>query len=339
VSEAVVVPAGYTVYRPNDRWALGIMTNAPFGLATRPNSNWAGMFYGRDSEVFSFNVTPQVAVQLDNWISVGVGVQVQYFYVELDQAFPGATTAANTVPNLKLQGDGVGVGFTAGITITPSPWTTIGIGYRSGMDQPVSGQVSRPGFGAVPAFTAAIDGTIPLPQMVNVGVRQKVTEQLTLMGTVEWTDWSRLGTVGLRVAAPAPLLPTLPTALPFRWEDGWFVSVGAEYQWNPEWSFRAGLGYEWSPINDAVRAVRLADNDRIWVGLGASYNWSQRLSFDIGYTHIFMQDAPINIGPGHPAFTPASGTFTGTGETSVDILSVGLRYKFGVPERAIVTKG
>jgi long-chain fatty acid transport protein len=344
VSETVIIPSGYTVYRPNDRWALGVAFNAPFGLATRPNFVWAGQFYGRDSEVFSVNMTPQVAVQLDNWISVGVGLQVQYFYVELDQAFP---SLAGPIGNLKLQGDGIGVGFTAGVTLTPSPWTTIGIGYRSGIEQGIDGSMSRPAFttlvGGVPttfaATTAAIRANIPLPQMVNVGVRQKVTEQLTLMGTVEWTDWSRLSTVGINVAVPAPLLATVPTALPFQWDDGWFASFGAEYQWSPVWAFRAGIGFEWSPLNDRVRTVRLADNDRIWVGLGATYNWNERISFDVGYTHIFVQDAPINIVPGHPTFTAASGTFVGSGETSVDILALGFRYKFVPPPSAIITKG
>lgn len=343
ISGNAVVPAGYTIFRPNDRWALGLYTGAPFGLATRPNYRSAGMFYGRDSEVFSFNVTPMVAVQLDSWISVGVGVQIQYFYVELDQAFPG--TGANA-SNLKLQGDGVSAGFTAGVTLTPTPWTTIGIGYRSGIDQSVEGQVSRPGFTtlvgglpvSIPSTTQAMTANIPLPQSVNVGIRQKVTESLTLLGTYEWTDWSRLGTVGLNVLP----LPGVPTALPFQWEDGWYVSVGAEYQWNPEWAFRAGVGFESSPINDRVRGVRLPDNDRIWLGAGFTYNWSHKLALEFGYTHIFVKDAAINItaASGNPLFTPASGTFTGTAETSIDIFSVGFRYKFGEPPaKPVITKG
>lgn len=334
VSGNAVVPAGYTIYRPNDRWALGVYTGAPWGLATRPNYQWAGQFYGRDSEVFSFNVTPMVAVQLDNWISVGVGVQVQYFYVELDQAFPG--TAGS---NMKLQGDGVGMGFTAGVTITPSPWTSIGIGYRSGIDQRLEGQVSRPAVGPLGNFTTTLSASLPLPQSVNIGIRQKVTEQLTLMGTYEWTDWSRFGRVPLNIAAPGALLPTLPTVLPFEWEDGWYVSVGAEYQWSPAWAVRAGVGFEHSPVNDRNRGVRLPDNDRIWVGAGLTYNWSHKLALELGYTHIFVEDAPINIAAGNPLFVPGF-TFTGTGETSIDIISVGFRYKFGdPPAKPLITKG
>jgi long-chain fatty acid transport protein len=344
ISGNALVPAGYTVYRPNDRWALGVALNAPWGLATRPNYTWSGMFYGRDSEVFSTNITPMAAVQLDSWISVGVGLQVQYFYVELDQAFPGTGAAAS---NLKIQGDGIGVGFTAGVTLTPTPWTTIGIGYRSGLDQKIEGQISRPAFTtlvggvpvAIPALTTSTATTIPLPQSVSIGVRQKVTESLTLMGTYEWTDWSRFGTVPLNYS---PVGIGLPANLPFQWEDGWFISVGAEYQWSPVWAVRAGIGFEHSPINDRVRGVRLPDNDRTWVSAGLTYNWSHKLALEIGYSHIFVQDAPINIaaGTGNPLFTPASGTFTGTGETSVDIISVGFRYKFGEPPaKPLITKG
>lgn len=345
ISEDAVIPASYTVYRPNDRVAIGIMTNAPYGLATTANYNWAGMFYGRNSEVFSFNVTPQIAYQINNWIAVGVGVQIQYFSIELDQAMPGTGLFAT---NLKLQGDGIGVGFTAGVTITPSPWTSIGIGYRSAIEQEVEGQAARPAFttlvGGVPVTfpnaTAAIKANVPLPQSVSVGVRQRVSEAFTLMGTVEWTEWSRLSTVPITTSATPLVLPGFPGALPFQWDDGWFVSVGAEYQWSPAWAVRAGLGFERSPVNDQVRAARLPDNDRVWVGAGLTYNWNDRLALELGYTHIFVEDAPVNITPGNPSFNPALGTFVGTGETSVDIISVGFRYRFGpLPSKAIVTKG
>jgi long-chain fatty acid transport protein len=234
---------------------------------------------------------------------------------------------------------------TAGVTLTPTPWTTIGLGYRSRVNQHVEGEVSRPGFvippppapTIVPAAIVGAEARLPLPDSVTLSIRQKVTESFTLLATGEWTNWSRFGTIAL-TTNPAGV-PGVPTELPFEWRDGWFASVGAEYQLDPSLIVRTGVGFERSPISDGTRTTRLPDNDRVWVGAGLSYNWSQKLAFDLGYTHIFVKDAPINLVAGHPSFNPALGTFVGMGETQIDIISVGIRYKWGAAATPLVTKG
>jgi long-chain fatty acid transport protein len=340
IAQEALVPAAYAVYKPNDSLALGIALNSPLGLVTSPNTFWAGMFHSRVSKVFTFNATPMAAYQITDWLSVGAGIQLQYFRTRLESAFPGSPA----LESLSLKADSIDVGFVAGVTLTPTPWTQIGIGYRSRIDQQIEGTAIRPAFLTpvgpalvqVPAATAHIEVTVPLPDTVSVGIRQRVSPNFSLLGTFEWATWSRMKTLPIAVRP----VGTLGVPLPFEWRDGFFVSVGAEYQWSPTLSLRAGVGFEQSPITDDVRGTRLPDNDRLWAGIGASYNWSDRLAFDLGYSHIFVKDAPINIVPGHPLFVPALGTFTGNAETHVDIISVGFRYRFGPdPVKPIVTKG
>ena len=88
-----------------------------------------------------------------------------------------------------------------------------------------------------------------------------------MLATVEWTNWSRIGTS--RLYPGAPLLRT--TVIPFNYKDGWFFSGGAEYQWNEQLTLRAGVGYEKSPITDDVRIPLLPDNDRYWLSIGGTY--------------------------------------------------------------------
>jgi hypothetical protein len=42
--------------------------------------------------------------------------------------------------------------------------------------------------------------------------------------------------------------------------------------------------------------------------------------------------------PGNPSWTAAQGTFIGTADVSIDIVSIGIRYKFFEPA-PLVTKG
>lgn len=344
------MPASYLVWRPNERWAFGFALNAPFGLVTNPSRDTAFMFYSRLSRVFTVNLTPQVAYKVNEWLSVGVGLQAQYFSVRLENAMPGSAFPPGSPGTLVIDGEGTDLGVTAGVTITPTPWTSIGVGFRSGVDQEVDGDIRRPAFTTlvggvpvvIPAAAVGLRATVPLPDTVSVGVRQKVSESFTVLGTFEWTRWSRLGRVTVN-AAPAGV-PGIPGVLAFDWENGWFASGGVEYQWSPELALRAGIGFEHSPVRDETRGTRLPDNDRTWLGAGLTYTWSERLAFDLGYSHIFVRNAPIAIGPGHALFDTsggALGTFSGSARSHVDIVSIGLRYRWGGPAPAapLITKG
>ena len=120
-------------------------------------------------------------------------------------------------------------------------------------------------------------------------------------------------------------------------------SLGAEYQFSHKLMLRAGVAFESSPVTDAVRGSRLPDTDSVWLSTGATYNWNERLALELAYSHIFLDDAPINLVPGNPNFNPALGTFIGTAHNQVDVISFALRYKFGptaAPAAApLITKG
>ena len=143
----VLIPAGYLSLQLNERTWMGMSINSPFGLPVGfQNSGWAGAFYGQSSTLKTYNLAPSVAFKLTDWISVGAGMQIQDAQFSL-----GAATgiAARGVPNLALlTGSGWALGWTAGVTLTPTPTTQIGIGYRSALDQPINGIFNT---GAIPA--------------------------------------------------------------------------------------------------------------------------------------------------------------------------------------------
>lgn len=320
-----VVPSSYTSYQLNDRWTIGFSTNAPFGLATKPNPIWAGQLYARTTSVFSFEAGPSVAYRVNDWLTVGAGVRAQYFKVRYFSAIgPSPTFPSPFAPSAGLEGDGWGFGYSLGAVLTPFAGTTIGIGFRSAVEHELDGQFQYAGI--------PIRAGLVLPETVSVGLSQRFTDAFTLHATAEWTNWSRLGFP--RVYGPTGALFGPIPALPLDYDDGWFFSVGGEYRLNPAWTLRAGLGYEISPIDVENRSPRLPDADRIWLSLGATYNWSDQLSFDLGYTHIFsVGNTDINIAPGNPNFRGA--VFVADVDSSVDIISASVKYRWDNPARAI----
>jgi long-chain fatty acid transport protein len=312
VGETGIVPGTYFARQVTDEFYIGLSVTAPYGLTTTSDPPWVGMFSHLDAEVVSVNATPVLGFKVNDMISVGIGMQLEYFDVDIETAL--APTAAP--PPQRLEGDDIGIGLVAGMTLTPFEGTTIGIGYRSMVDHSLDGSQT---FGipvmTIPAGTYPISADLTLPETVSIGVRQRINEAFTIMGGLEWTNWSRIQTVAF-VGSPAG------SSLALNYDDGWFFSLGGEYKYNPDLLLRAGLGYEIAPTLDEDRSMRLPDADRIWASIGASYNWNERLSIDVGYSHLFVDDGPVDE-------TTGNIRYAGTAEGSVDIISFGLRYKFG----------
>jgi long-chain fatty acid transport protein len=334
-----VVPAFYASMQLNPNLWLGLSVNSPFGLSVRFPDAWAGRDYALDSKLHTYNATPSIAYKINDLISIGVGVQIQYASADLETGLGVPGTLDH------VAGHGWGFGATAGVTITPGPWTQIGVGWRSAMDQDITGALSlSPPVGAfAPPFSTpgSANTTIRLPDVVSAGIRQRVTDAFTVMGTVEWSNWSRIGTSTINQSSGAPALVALtPVTLPFQYRDGWYGAIGGEYQWSPRLALRAGVAFESSPVTDQVRTPVVPDSDRVHVTGGLSYAWTRSLTVDLAYTHIFMDDAPINISAtsGNPFFNPALGSYVGTSSPHIDIFSMGLRYNFAPPPPSMPVK-
>ncbi|MEJ8571921.1 OmpP1/FadL family transporter [Microbaculum marinum] len=315
IGEVGWVPAATAAYNFDNNWYFGVTINGPFGLATDTNFNHAAQIYGRKSEVFSLNVNPIVGYRFNDYFALAAGIGVEYIDIKLTQAVSPAPFA----PSAELSGDDVGVGATVGILITPSPDTEIGIGYRSPVKHSVDGTLTIPLTAQLPV---SVEPT--LPEMISASFSHRFTDAFTLMGTAEWTNWSRFGT--FTVTNDLTGLPA--TFLPFEYKDGWFFSLGGEYDWNDQWTLRAGVGWEISPVDDADRAIRLPDDDRLWLSIGGSYDWNDRLKLNFGYSFLTTFDTRIAIGPGNPLYVPPV-TFAADVDANVHILSVGLKYRFG----------
>jgi long-chain fatty acid transport protein len=354
IAHDAVLPASYSSWQVNDQIWLGLATNSPFGLATKADRNWAGIAYGSTTKVVSFDATPMIGYKINDMISVAAGVQVMYFKAKYSSGTPNGG-APSTWAIAGLDGDGTGVGYVLGATIKPMVGTEIGLGFRSAVEENLSGSffggeaaapainARRAAFG-LPLLPAATVGAlynhniklnVVLPETATLGVKQVVTKDITLLAGVEWTNWSRLKSPAIfdqTTGLPHGLQPNLP----LDYKDGWYFSAGAEYQFNPQWTGRVGLAYEVTPIKDASRSTRLPDNDRVWASLGLGYKLNDKLNFDVGYTHIFPMSTKVTMDANNPNYKASlSAAFLNVlnakVDSHVDILSVGLTYRWDDP--------
>ena len=332
-----IVPSSYYSYQLNDNIWLGLSINAPFGLVTKATDNFAGGIYGRTSKVFSADVAPTLGYKINDWISVGAGLQILYFKTRLTSTSPVSATRL-----IQLDGDDIGLGYTLGVTLKPFEGTDIGIGYRSRVQENLTGNlVNFPFPLAVPPASVGIKSNLTLPDQISVGVKQRVNDQFSLAAQFEWVHWSLFNTFPVFVTSTPPGYSALSgvqaTTLGFRYKNGWFASVGGEYKYNSDLTLRAGLAYERTPISDTVRSVRLSDVDRFWTTIGASYQFSEKLKIDVSYGHIFPKTGRINIAStANPAFNPlVPVAYVGKANADLNLFSVGLAYRWDDPKVAV----
>jgi long-chain fatty acid transport protein len=303
IGVTAIVPASYYTYQVNDMIYLGLGVNAPFGLETENRANWVGALHGTKSEIFSINLNPNVALKLTDEIAVAVGLQAEYFEAKLKAGAP--VTGA---PLASIKGDDIDIGFTAGILFQPTDTTQIGLGFRSSIDHTLDGR----GIVVPLGFNGPIEAGIETPEIVTFGVRHDLTEEITLLGGVEWANWSRIENLNVVSKATGATVAFTP----LEWKDSWFFSIGAEYHIDERWTVRAGFAYEDSGIHTATRTPRLPDNDRYWLSAGASYKLADWVTAHVAYTHIFVDDGVIAL--------PAGGglnDLTATYKQSTDIVS------------------
>lgn len=339
IAKDSIVPSSYLSWRLGERLVAAISVNSPFGLVTEPkNRFYAGQTFARTSEIKTYNFSPTLAYKLTPTLAIGVGLQIQ----RMEGRLKGASGITAASPNLVIQGDDTAFGFTAGINWTPTPFTAIGLGYRSSIDQTLEGTIAIPGSPVGLAATgAAIKAGTTLPEIITLSVRQDLSPQWTVLGSIEYTHWERVQKLDIVCANNAgggnPVFcpagnGQLVRSLHLGWHDGWFFSLGAEHRWSEKLTLRGGLAYEISPIQNAIeRTLRTPDADRIWVSLGATYKWNEKIALDLAYSHIFVTDAPIDR-------TEGGLRFIGNADTSVDILSGSLKIKLGdapVPYEAL----
>ena len=320
IGHAAVVPASYASYQLSPAMFLGVGLNSAFGLGTEPkDATYDGAALGRRSALFTVGATPTLAYVIAPGVTVGAGAQINYA-----KGIFKFATGRPTDPSSSFQGDDVAFGATAGVMLTPAPGTRIGLGWRSALTHELDGTFNRPAVAGLGISAQNYAGTaeVKLPDIVTLSLNQALSSNTRLLGTVEWSNWSRFKE--LRVKDKSGAKPDL--VIDADWVDGWFFSVGGEYDYSRQLTLRTGVGYEWSPIDDAKkRLTGVPDSNRVWASIGGNYKVTEATSIDLAYTHVFFEDAQFDR---HVTAGAAALNVKGSVDASTDIIALGLKTKF-----------
>ncbi len=356
LGETALVPNAYYTRPVGSRLSIGLGFNAPFGLASDYKRGWVGRYHADNSEILSLNINPAFGWKVSDRLSIGAGVNAQYFDVNITQNIDTGSLgqAMGLAPTrddsrTELAGDDWSFGYNMGLFWKPRNTARFGIAFRSKIDHVVEGtsrittspdattESVSPGVVAGFRAVAAAAGLLPpdadniradvtVPATISVSAYHQINPKWAIMGDITRTRWSKLDE--LRVEFDSGVADSV---LSLGLKNTWRYSVGVTYFHNDRWSYRLGLAFDQTPTPNAeLRTPRLPDEDRTWYTLGLHYRKSDKTSIDIGYAYIDAKNAKIRKiarGPGSENF--ASGSLVGIFRNAdINIISVQFNRKF-----------
>ena len=159
------IPNFYYATKLNDQWAFGLGITAPFGQSTEYSDAWVGRYHATKSEIVALNINPSASFKVNDKLSVGFGVSVQYFEAtlgnQLDSAAiciaallavptsPAACTDGSfgmtavgdvaTDSSASLSADDWSLGWNVGVLYDINNETRLGVAYRSSVKHALAG--------------------------------------------------------------------------------------------------------------------------------------------------------------------------------------------------------
>lgn len=309
------VPNAFISHQINSKVWVGLGVSAPFGLASDYGDDWFGRYDSTETELTTIDVQPTVAFKVNDQLSIGGGINIQYADAKLKNAVFGGTEGEAT-----LKGDDWSYGYNIGVQYRPLESTTFGLNYRSAISHTLDGNVLIQNSGALDRDDSA-SADLDLPDIATLGVAHKISPKWTVMGQATWFGWNNFQDIDPEPDTGTDLAPTVQN-----YQTTWAFAVGAEYEYSDQWTFRGGLQFDETPTTDEYRTSRTPDGDRTWVSLGATYDYSDRLSLDLAATYIDIEEGEINVLRNGTGAT--SSTISADTDGHVGILALGLTYKF-----------
>lgn len=269
-----IIPAGFITHQINDSLWAGLGLTVPYGMGTEYGEGWEGRERGTESMILTFDINPNLAWKVNEKLSVGGGISLQYAKAELGMGM--GPMQAN------VKGDSWAWGWNVGLMFQPVETVRLGLAYRSHIAHNAEGHTDVKG----PLnLTSDMKVRIKTPDTVTLSATWEATDALRLSGTARWSKWSNFRSLNVQnLDLAGTKLGT--TVVENNWDDTWFFSVGADYKLNGQWTVRGGVAYDQGPVENQYRMAVIPDTDRVWFSGGASYKYTDNLTFDFGATYI-----------------------------------------------------
>lgn len=311
---------GYGVWGPKEskfKFGMGIYT--PFGSTIKYEDGWSGRFSLTQMKLLSVFFQPTVSYKINEKLGIGAGFVYAYGHIDLSRDLP-VTNSNGEYATANLTGSAGGMGYNLGVYYKPSEKVSFGISYRSGIKMKLdkgTANFNVPLSLATSFPSGNFSATLPLPEVLTVGVGVKPTEKLLLTFDANIIGWSSYKSLSFDYEQNTSSLKD--TESPRNYKNAYALRLGAQYKLNDKFVVRAGTNFEKTPIKDGYVTPEVPDADRINFTGGIGYKPSDRFVIDASFSYInFLKRTDTNIE------TNMSGTY----KIRILVPGISLTYNF-----------
>ena len=278
---AATSSAAYVHDFGSDKWSAGIALVPLAGAGLNYSDDWAGRYQATEVTLLVMALSPTVAYQFTDRLSVGASVQAVYSNLNIHLAAP-RLDPNKPDGNASINGDDVIMGYTLGAMYELSERTRFGLSYQSEVKPKFNGDLKT----TAADLNIATDTTLPLGEYVRFSVHQEMNERWAVDFTVGWDNWSTLSNVVIASDLRSGGLPT-------DWRDTYHVAWGTQYKWDDNWTLTGGVAYDTSPVSSQNRNAQLPVGKQMRYAFGAQYAVMETLTVG-GYVNFMdMNDTEI----------------------------------------------
>ena len=319
------LPAGslFYVHSISEKLKAGLGIFGYFGLALDYNDDWVGRYYIDEVKLQGLNVMPALAYKVNDWLSIGAGLNVMYAMFEQKAK---VNNALDSLPDgeLEIEDDDFAYGVNIGVLIEVSPRTRFGIQYLSEMslefeDKPKFKNLG-PGLSSILGRADELELGMTAPDSVMVSAYHELTDKWAVMGNVGWQQWSEFGKVDITVSSEESADITADR----KYEDTWHVAAGGQYRISEPWLWSFGVAYDSSIVEDEDRTADLPLGEAWRFGTGAQYKYKKNLDLSLAYELLWAGDLPMDVDRG-----PLAGRVSGDyNDTYMHFIHLALNWRF-----------
>jgi len=339
-------PQGFAAMRMGQNLVLGIGVFAPFGLGTDWDTDWAGRYTATYAEVATIHIQPTVAYQVNDRVSIGVGVAYVTSSATMEKMIDVGSGIYKKTGNpiyyhnpmydseSSMDGSGSAVAFNVGIQAKASEVMTLGASFQSAYDIKYEGTATFTHSNALKAIptsatTTMYDDALALmpakqdgsasfnmPWVLNLGMKYDFTPQFDTSFDVNVVGWSVYKELEVDFDTDVPEDKVLPK----NWDDSVVLRLASSYDMSDSWILRGGLLFDKNPVPDETFDAQLPDANRVGLSVGTGYSFGQ-FRIDAGYLFLHFSDRKKNNAVGFDTDT--------TGDGDVNIFDLPTGYPVG----------
>ncbi len=276
----------------NEKFGFGFAMNALSGAFMEYDSGFVGRYWAEKVELLIIAAMPSLAWRVNDQWSVSVGIPVAFGSLEMDVAIPPLVgTGADGQARIS-NGNDIVFNISAGVLWELSDRSRLGLTYTGELDFEFDSdvEITLPvgGGTTLPEITA--DVSLPLVQMLRLSGSSDIGDNLTLLATVAWEDWSSFDSVFINTSAG------VSGALPRDWDDTWHFALGMRWRTGGPWTFHTGVAYDTDPTDASKRTADMPIDRQIRLSGGATYTFANGRSLGGVLTFADYGDARIDNG-------------------------------------------